>query len=359
MRRAVWAAVLAGAASVPGAALVAHAAELIAEGPRECADAGEIAFRVERSIGMPLSQAAPLRFEVIMERASSGHVARIGVHGGPPGGAAMQRELVATDCGKLVDAVTVAVALALGAVDPDGADEGDEGDANGAAQGPQNDARAHPAAAQNADATAPLPKPAGNAGNDARDGVGDGVGPARNDAAWFPSLSLWLVGDAGSLPTTGVGAALGAEVGWGKFQLRAVGTLLFEQQTRLAPTPVAEAPGAKLELFTGGLLGCTAPFASLRAPLAPLLCLGAELGRLGGVGTGVTAPRRGSALWVAPLVQVGGFWAIPGTSLRLGLTLAAAVPLKRDAFTLRDVGTVYQPPSVVGRIAGGLDLGFD
>jgi hypothetical protein len=73
----------------------------------------------------------------------------------------------------------------------------------------------------------------------------------------------------------------------------------------------------------------------------------------------VTAPRRGSTLWVAPLVQIGGFWAIPGTSLRVGITLAAAAPLKRDAFTLRDVGTVYQPPNVVGRVGLGLDVGFD
>jgi hypothetical protein len=39
--------------------------------------------------------------------------------------------------------------------------------------------------------------------------------------------------------------------------------------------------------------------------------------------------------------------------------VAAAAPLKRDAFTLRDVGTVYQPPNVVGRVGLGFDLGFD
>jgi hypothetical protein len=237
--------------------------------------------------------------------------------------------LVAADCGRLVDAVSVAVALALGAADTEGSLP---------SRSPE------------------LPE---SAGVEEQTANADAPPPARTAEAWLPSLSLWLVGDAGSLPDAGMGAALGAEIEWRKFQLRAVGTLLFEQQTRMAPTATARAPGAKLELFTGGVLGCTAPFASLRAPLAPLLCLGAELGRIGGVGTGVTAPRRGSALWVAPLVQVGGLWAIPGTSLRLGITLAAAAPLKRDAFTLRDVGTVYQPPNVVGRIGLGLDLGFD
>jgi hypothetical protein len=92
MRWAVWAAVLAGAAGGAGIARLAHAAELAAEGPRECAEAGEISFRVERSIGMPLSQAAPLRFDVVMERGSSGYVARIAVRGGPAGGATMQRD---------------------------------------------------------------------------------------------------------------------------------------------------------------------------------------------------------------------------------------------------------------------------
>lgn len=38
----------------------AHGAELVVSEPRECAEPEELSFRVERSIGMPLSEAAAL-----------------------------------------------------------------------------------------------------------------------------------------------------------------------------------------------------------------------------------------------------------------------------------------------------------
>src|SRR5688572_3583875 len=86
-----------------------RAAELVARGPSGCPDARELAFRIERRIGMPLPQAAPLRFDVSMEAAAAGHRARIVV---TPGG--HDRELVASDCEELADFVSIAVALALG-----------------------------------------------------------------------------------------------------------------------------------------------------------------------------------------------------------------------------------------------------
>jgi len=173
-----------------------------------------------------------------------------------------------------------------------------------------------------------------------------------------PSLSLWLLADAGSLPAPGLGAALGAELSWGRLQVRALGTLLFEQHTQLDST-LAPGAGAKLELLTGSLLACTAPIGGLRSQLASLACLGMELGQLAGEGTGVPGGRRGSALWAAPRVDLGGFWTIPGSDLRLGLSLMAAVPLNRDEFALNQLGSVHQPPSVVGRMSLGIDLAFD
>ena len=322
----------------------ANAAELTATGPRECADAVELSFRVERAIGMSLVQAAPLAFEVVMERTAAGHVARIGVTGAAPEATRFTRELSGTDCEKLVDAVSVAIALALGAADPS-----PDGDA--ALSTERANTRSMAAAASGAPTSGAAPAhAAADAGDD------ESRTTARPSAA--PSLSLWLLGDAGSLPHPSLGAALGAELGWSKLELRALGTVLFERETQVE-SPSSPAPGAKLQLITGGLLACAAPFGSLRATLAPFACFGAEIGRLSGVGTGVASPRRGSALWAAPLVQVGAAWAVPDTALGLAMALVAAAPLARDEFALREIGTVHQPPSVVGRLSVGVSVRFD
>jgi hypothetical protein len=323
----------------------ANAAELTASGPRECADAVELWFRVERAIGMSLAQAAPLAFDVVMERTAAGYVARIGVVGAEPRAARLTRELSATECGKLVDAVSVAVALALGAAAPN-----PEGDAAPSAE------RANAAGARSAAAAASV-APANRAAPPHAD-AGDDTSRATTSASVAPSISLWLLGDAGSLPSPSLGAALGAELGWRKIELRALGTVLFEREMQLE-SPASPAPGAKLALITGGLFVCAAPFGSLRATLAPFACFGAEIGRLSGVGTGVASPRRGSALWAAPLVQVGAAWSVPDTALGLAMTLVAATPLARDEFALRDIGTVHQPPSVVGRLSVGVSVRFD
>jgi hypothetical protein len=336
-----------------GGARSVKAAELTTSGPRECADAVEISFRVERAIGMSLAQAAPLAFEVLIERAAAGHVAHIGVTGAAPEATRLTRELRATDCDKLVDAVSVAIALALGGADPspDGAAAASTESANA------TDARSAAVAASVAPATAPAATdPA--ATDAATADTGDDDSRATTSPSVAPSISLWLLGDSGSLPSPSLGAALGAELGWSKLELRAVGTVLFERETQVE-SPSLPAPGAKLQLITGGLLACAAPFGSLRATFAPFACFGAEIGRLSGVGMGVASPRRGSALWAAPLVQVGAAWAVPDTALGLAMGVAAAVPLARDEFALRDIGTVHQPPSVVGRLSVGVSVRFD
>lgn len=339
--------VVALALALGGGALPAGAAELAASGPRECADAVEISFRVERAIGMPLAQAAPLAFEVVMERTTAGHIARIGVTGAAPEATRFTRELSGTNCDQLVDAVSVAIALALGAAAPS-----PDGDAAPSTE------RASAADARSAAAAASGAPGSGAAPAHAAADAGDDESRTTAGPSAAPSLSLWLLGDAGSLPGPSLGAALGAELGWSKLELRALGTVLFERETQLE-APASPAPGAKLALITGGLFACAAPFGSLHATLAPFACFGAEIGRLSGVGTGVASPRRGSALWAAPIVHVGAAWAVPDTALGLAMGLAVAAPLARDEFALRDIGTVHQPPSVVGRLSVGVSVRFD
>src|SRR5688572_1780348 len=99
---------------VPGGA---RAAELSVQGPAACPDAAELAFRVERAIGVPLASAAALRFAVTFQRGTPGYGAELQVTGGEaaPGAA---RSFRAEDCSRLGDAVGLAIALALGAAAP-------------------------------------------------------------------------------------------------------------------------------------------------------------------------------------------------------------------------------------------------
>jgi hypothetical protein len=315
---------------------LAGAAELVARGPEGCPDARELVFRIERRISRPLEQAAPLRFDVNVEHSVAGYRALIDV---TPGG--FRRELVASDCEELADAVSIAVALALGSAL--------------AAPTEGSSHEAGPSEGQLSQGSAPLPVAAASAlGVRQKEDVGADAALESSASLPEPSLSVWLVGDAGSLPAPAIGAGLGAEATWRRFELHVLATLLFEQETQVESARLADA-GARLGLWTGSALGCTLPWGQ-RTALAPFVCLGFEVGRLSGVGTGVTEPHQGSALWLAPLVQLGAAWPIPDSALRLEVALLGAAPLNRDEFKLRDVGTVHQPNPWIGRLSFGVGL---
>ena len=173
--------------------------------------------------------------------------------------------------------------------------------------------------------------------------------------ALSPALSVAVVADAGSLPGVGLGLGLGAELRAGRFALRAAGTLLFDRHVAL-PETGTRTPGADMSLVLGSLSACTSPFGA--ASSVAFVCGGWELGRVEALGTGVEQPRRGSALWSAPRVDLGLGWAIEDSPLRLLGQLTAATPLQRDDFYLRDLGTVHRAPAVVGRLAIGVDVRF-
>jgi hypothetical protein len=338
--------VVAIAGAVLGRPGVAGAAELSARGPVDCLDESELRFRVERSIGMPLAQAASLRFAVETRQVEAGYEAQIVVTEDGSQRAEKQRVLSAAGCDELADAVSVAIALALGAADGDPSRVSDTGIAARARPAPEGaPAGSGPAVASSA----------GDSGSAAA-AAAAGVSTETASGAWEPSLSAWVLGDTGSLPGPGLGAALELSLAWRRLLLRAIGTVLFEQHAdvELVPSP---APGADLALYAGSLLGCTTPFG--RGRLASLACVGMEVGRLAGVGTGVPSPRQGSALWLAPRLDLGALWSLPASPLRLGITLSAVAPMNRDNFALTDIGTVHRPPSMVGRLSFGVGLRFD
>jgi hypothetical protein len=185
----------------------ARAAELQARGPAECPDGMELAFRVERNAQVTLALAPAVRFDVAMERAAAGYVAHVRMTGA---GAheTKERLLSGASCAELGDAIVVAVTLALGAVEPAPATPAPS-------EAPASARELAPSAqAVSADAP-PLPS--------ASDGSSGGL---------RPSLSLSALVDVGSLPAAGAGAALQAGVGWGRFELRALGLLLLWRSDR-------------------------------------------------------------------------------------------------------------------------------
>jgi hypothetical protein len=327
----------------------ASAAELDWRGPAVCPDAAELRFRIERAIGMPLSHAAPLRFQVRVEPSARGYVARVEVEAGQ-GSTPRRRELAAADCSRLADMLTVMVALALGegtaqtAVGENGAPEGSGADSTPAAAPVQAEGnRKHTAL---------------GAGSASSTELNERSAPpaARSASPWWPALSLWFLGDTGSLPRPGTGLALGVQLEREHFQLRALGTLLFEQHHSLAAAS-EPAPGANLGLASGALSACAAPWGA--SSFSAHGCAGWEFGSLWGEGSDVLRPRTRAALWTAPRLDVGASWRLGATGLRLAGMFTLLVPLAREDFVLSDLGSVHRPAAAVGRAALGVDWAFE
>lgn len=313
------------------------AAELRVEGSAGCLDAQELGFRLERALGRPVSEVEPKRVAVRVARSEVGLSARIEVSDDNALTERMERVVSAIECGELADAVTVVIALAL-----DSSVQATTSGAQGANELPETPAVAAGALGETA--------PADEAS----------LMSAGETEQLAPTVSLWIVGDAGSLPSPGFGFALGVELGAEHWQLRALGTLLVAQRHQLGSAEETAAPGAELGLVTGALLGCLVPVGSaISSPLALRVCAGWELGQLSGVGTGVAEPKQGHVLWNAPLVDVGVLWAVPHTRLQLGALLVAAAPLERDEFVLRDLGHVHRPAGVVARAVLGAAFALD
>lgn len=314
------------------------ASDLSVRGPEACPDATELAFRVERALGVPLTESGSLRFGVVFatERAPApGYAARLHVQRAGATSSSTERVIRAHDCGRLGDAVGLAIALAIGAEQPS------------------------PPASPGASDSAP---PARFSSTATQASVSREASVARDhevvaagDVHWLPVVQGFLLADGGSLGSPGLGVGLGTELRGARLALRAQGALLFERH-------IASAAGegaAALSLMLGSLSGCVAPLGSLHSSFAAFTCAGWELGRLQGEGEGVAQPRQGQQLWTAPRVDAGLTGAFPGSALRLALQLSVAAPLERDDFCLREQGCVYRAPGAVGRLSLGVELGFE
>jgi hypothetical protein len=243
------------------------------------------------------------------------------------------RSFSAPSCDELVETLALGVAIALGG-NPDEAPSAAPGGVGPAPGAGAETAREDPSIAERRDAPAPERAP---------------VSPSDNPAL---SVLASVVGDSGSLPRAALGFAVGAGLRWSALELRGAGIWLPARYGAVGDLGGGTA-GADIGLLAGSTSVC-APL-RLRAETVELdVCAGGELGRLRATGTGVLRPYRKSRLWSAARLEVAARWAVPATPLSLELLGTALVPLLRDEFILRDIGTVHHAPNVVARAGAGL-----
>jgi hypothetical protein len=310
----------------------AVASDVSWNGPAECAERDQLLFEVERAIGRPLTDTAPLEFSIRVERSSRSFTAWLSSTDRNTGERTRERVLAAADCARLVDTLAVAISLAIGA-----------------SAGPEP----MPAPARAEAIERPAPRRAATRSAPIDDA---GQRPPETSVGPAPRAVVWLVSDVGSMPAPALGAALGLELAWPRLQLLVLGTLFLAQNAQLERDPTV---GAEVNFAVVTALACTKPWQNAANGLSASLCAGGDAGRLAAVGRGVSAPREAEMLWLAPHIDAGLFWKIPDVDLRLGALLTAGLPLDRDEFILDELGTVHRPARAVGRASLGLEVGFE
>src|SRR5262249_47591035 len=156
--------------------------------PAACPAADELSFRVERALERPLAAVAPVRFDVSIRAAHGRFAAVLQTR---DGGAAKDRRLAARDCSQLLDGLSCAIVLAVAAFEAQDTESAAPDTASSAASSP-------PSAASN-----------GAGDGTARDAP-EAVASSQSDGHIAPGVIVTLVGDVGSLPSPGVGVAVGA-----------------------------------------------------------------------------------------------------------------------------------------------------
>jgi len=286
--------------------------------PALCISAEELSFRVERALGKPLQAAEAVEIAVDVREQGAGFAAQLNVARAGERGV---RSLRAPSCERLTESLVLAIVVAIGSEEP-------------------------PAA------TVPMTPP--TLPPDSEPTSAPSVEPAPREAGSGPTLggSAWIVGDTGTLPAASLGAGVGVTLAWPGVQLRAVGTVLPEREGNLGAS--AGSPGASIGLLAGSALACVPVALPPRLGLAA--CAGWELGQLSGSGTHVSTPYQQQALWSAARLDLAARWELTPSALSLEVLLTAAVPFTRNDFILKDLGSVYRPASVVGRLGLGLAL---
>lgn len=308
---------------------LASASDLSWSGSSGCAPSEQLVFEVERALGAPLADTGAVHLQVHVERLPRGARALLRVDEPSAEPAVSERSLVAPDCERLLDTLAVAITLAIEAAAP--------------AEVP-----ASPPSPAPAIAAARTPAPMNETVAPAEVPVAEAGGPR-------PRVVARLLGDVGSLPAPALGLGLGAQLGWPRLRLELLGALWTERHAR-AGSDLAPSAGADLRLVTGTLSACATPLGADTDPLVLALCVGWEMGRVSGVGVGITAPRSAHGLWLAAALEAGLTWRPARTRLGVGAYIGAATPLGERTFYLERLGTVHEAAVLAARASLSLEV---
>ncbi len=273
-----------------------------------------------------------------------------------------ERALDAADCGELLSAAALVVALA---VDP-------------VASGVETSSaapeiRTRPASAALAAALAPPPQRAASAPRPTRNAsssaairrararsVAPDAAPAseiageeEDGAPYRPALSLaaGFVLDAGALPNAAPGVEARVGIALGPLRLEGGARVFFEQQSALGQHPTGRGHFG----MAAGSLGACLPLGRGMLVVGP--CVGLEVGAIWASSTGVSHPGSDTVAWVAP--NASGLFALDVASwLRLRLDLGLSVPLIHTEFVVDGIGPVHTSSPITFRGGLGAEVRF-
>lgn len=302
----------------------AEAATLTWSAPASCPDEADVHDHLVRELGARLDAASEVRFEAVATKQGAGFQLDLTTR---EGGALHERRIQAETCDELLEAMVVAVSLALQAVS-----ESTEPTARPAEAPTEEPKRSDdPAPATPARPPANTPPRA-----------------STGDQRVYPLVGAAAVIDVGVFPQPGFGVEgfLGIRVS--DFKLLASGGFFPEQRATLVGSAQA-----RFMLSLGGARLCYVP----ATPIWQLgACLGGELGSLSAVGANVRNPRAARSLWAA--ANATGWLTVRprGTGWGVFFSPGVVVPLRRPEFVLTELGLVHQPASLGFRGLAGLEL---
>lgn len=294
-------ALLVAALSAASDAQAASQVMLTWTAPSDCPSQADVLAQIDALTPATTEPARPLLVDAQIEaRETGGLTLQLSV-----GGA--ERRLDAATCAELAEATAVIVAIAL-----------------------------HP--------DAPPSPPSSVAPAPARDLPSD-----HEETSVRVALRGFGLFDVAALPSPspGLGAALGLR--WPNLRVEGF-FAMFAEQSATVDNPAGA--GAEVGLALGGLRGCL----GLGAPTVEVEACGSfELGNLSASAFGVDAPRQGSALWLAPGLELDVGYPL-SASVGLFGSMGLLTPLGREHFDLREIGAIYQPPKVSARGALGIEV---
>ena len=180
----------------------------------------------------------------------------------------------------------------------------------------------------------------------------DGHAELPRDAATpdRPSLQLAGVlrvfGELGIMPGPAFGGAVALRAQRGALSGEASAAALLPKKGTLADE---DTRGGHFSWFGGQLVGCLSSISGVT--LAG--CVGGEIGRLSGTGTGVDVQETRHAAWFGPLLSVRTGLPLAHHAI-FETELALVLPLSRPTFALEQLGEVHTPAVVSGRVGAGI-----